>query len=113
MTGLASAWAESRELLIVGGQVKRSDLSRGQVRQRGIQELDGARIAAPLCKRVLAIEAPVSRDAVIDAVREGARPRRGPVFIEMCLDAQAAPALPAQATRATARSPCSRSPSVQ
>lgn len=96
MTGLASAWAESRELLVVGGQVKRSDLSRGKVRQRGIQEVDGALIAAPVCKRVLAIEAPVSRDVVVDAVREGARPRKGPVFIEMCLDAQAAPALPVQ-----------------
>jgi acetolactate synthase-1/2/3 large subunit len=96
MTGLASAWAESRELLVVGGQVKRSDLSRGHIRQRGIQELDGARIAAPLCKRVLTIEAPVSRDVVVDAVREGARPRKGPVFIEMCLDAQAAPALPVE-----------------
>ena len=102
MTGLASAWGESRELLVVGGQVKRSDLSRGHVRQRGIQELDGARIAAPLCKRVLAIEAPASRDVVIDAVREGARPRKGPVFIEMCLDAQAAPALPAQFAQAAA-----------
>ena len=103
MTGLASAWGESRELLVVGGQVKRSDLSRGHIRQRGIQEVDGALIAAPVCKRVLAIEAPVSRDVVVDAVREGARPRKGPVFIEMCLDAQAAPALPAQATQATAQ----------
>jgi acetolactate synthase-1/2/3 large subunit len=104
MTGLASAWAESRELLVVGGQVKRSDLSRGQVRQRGIQELDGARIAAPLCKRVLTIEAPVARDVVIEAVREGARPRKGPVFIEICLDAQAAPVLPVQEGQPTVSS---------
>lgn len=90
LTGVASAWMESRELLIVGGQVKRSDLSRGEVRQRGIQEVDGATLAASVCKRVLRVESPVSREAVVDAVRDGATPRRGPVFIEMCLDAQAA-----------------------
>ena len=40
MTGVAGSHIESRELLIIGGQVKTSDLSRG-LRQRGIQEIDG------------------------------------------------------------------------
>src|SRR4051812_7253474 len=31
-SALASAWLESRELLVLGGQVKTEDLSRGQVR---------------------------------------------------------------------------------
>jgi len=93
LTGIAGAWMESRELLVVGGQVKRSDLSRGRVRQRGIQEVDGAILAASICKQVLAVERPVTREVVLAAVRNGAAPRKGPVFIEMCLDAQAAPAL--------------------
>ena len=44
LTGIAGAWQESRELLVVGGQVKSSDLSRGAVRQRGIQEIDGVEL---------------------------------------------------------------------
>ncbi|MHB1173441.1 MAG: thiamine pyrophosphate-binding protein [Lacisediminihabitans sp.] len=94
LTGMASAWMESRELLVVGGQVKRSDLSRGEVRQRGIQEVDGATMAEPICKRVLRVEEPTSRSIVVDAIREGSRPRKGPVLIEMCLDAQAAAPVP-------------------
>jgi acetolactate synthase I/II/III large subunit len=90
MTGISGAWLESRELLVVGGQVKRSDLSRGKVRQRGIQEIDGATMAESICKRVLRVETPVARATLTEAVREGARPRKGPVFIEICLDAQAA-----------------------
>lgn len=90
LTGIASAWGESRELLVVGGQVKRSDLSRGEVRQRGIQELDGAALAEPVCKEVLRVEVPASRAEVVAAIRSGASGRPGPVFIEMCLDAQAA-----------------------
>jgi acetolactate synthase-1/2/3 large subunit len=96
LTGLASAWMESRELLIVGGQVKKSDLARGAVRQRGIQEVDGARMAEPICKVVLRVEEPAERAVIVGAIRAGASPRQGPVFIEMCLDAQAAAPLPDQ-----------------
>lgn len=90
MTGIAGAWLESRELLVIGGQVKRSDLSSGGIRQRGIQEVDGLRLATPVCKRVLRVEVPEDRATLITAINEGATPRKGPVFIEMCLDAQAA-----------------------
>ena len=48
VTAIAGAWLESRELLVVGGQVKRIDLSRGLVRQRGIQEVDGVAIVRPI-----------------------------------------------------------------
>ena len=41
VTAISGAWLESRELLVIGGQVKTSDLARGQVRGRGIQEVDG------------------------------------------------------------------------
>ena len=94
LTGMASAWMESRELLIVGGQVKREDLSHNQVRQRGIQEVDGATIAESVCKRVLRLEVPATREVVVEAIRDGAAPRQGPVFIEMPLDAQAAAPFP-------------------
>ena len=48
VTALAGAYLESRELLVIGGQVKTADLSHGQLRQRGIQEIDGLAIAGPV-----------------------------------------------------------------
>ena len=48
VTGVAAAWLESTPLLVVSGQVKRSDLVGGRgVRQIGFQEIDiGGRRAA-------------------------------------------------------------------
>jgi acetolactate synthase-1/2/3 large subunit len=96
LTGIAGAWQESRELLVVGGQVKSSDLSRGTVRQRGIQEIDGVQLVSSVTKRALRVERPVARDIILQAVLDGRTPRKGPVFLEICLDAQAAPPLPGQ-----------------
>ncbi|EHB49718.1 Acetolactate synthase [Mycolicibacterium rhodesiae JS60] len=96
ITGIAGAWQESRELLILGGQVKSSDLSRGAVRQRGIQEIDGVELVRSITKRAMRIERPVPRDVILDAVLDGRTPRQGPVFLEICLDAQGAPRLPGQ-----------------
>lgn len=96
LTGIAGAWQEGRELLVLGGQVKSSDLSRGAVRQRGIQEIDGVTLVSSVTKRAMLIERPVARDIVLEAVLDGRTPRQGPVFLEVCLDAQAAPPLPGQ-----------------
>lgn len=94
ITALASAWAESRELLVIGGQVKTSDLSNGEVRQRGIQEVDGIAATLPFTKSRLRITEPTERDLVLTTIRSGATGRKGPVFLEITLDAQGAPALP-------------------
>ncbi len=92
LTAMAGAFLESREQLVLAGQVKSSDLARGELRQRGIQEVDGVAMAAPVAVRALRVEAPLSRAEFTDAVKvEG---RQGPVFIEFCLDAQAAPVDP-------------------
>lgn len=91
VTALAGAWLESRELLVLGGQVKSEDLKSADIRQRGIQEIDGVALAAPVCKLVARIEHPWHRTRFVDAIREGARDRPGPIFIELCLDAQGAP----------------------
>ena len=90
VSALAGAFLESRELLVVGGQVKSVDLARGEVRQRGIQEVDGVAIARPLTVVSERIEVPVPRHVVAAMVERGRRPRKGPVFIEVCLDAQGA-----------------------
>lgn len=90
LTAIAGAFQESRELLVLGGQVKREDLSSPGMRQRGIQEIDGVALTAPVTKRSIRVEAPVSRADFIDAVSASWSGRRGPVFVEICLDAQAA-----------------------
>ena len=91
LTGMAGAFLESRDLLVVGGQVKSADLARGVLRQRGIQELDGLSMAAPVCKAAVRVEKPLPDAEVVRLVSAGLTDRKGPVFIEMCLDAQGAP----------------------
>lgn len=91
LTAMAGAWLESRELLVIGGQVKSADLASGAIRQRGIQELDGVSMASPICVATMQITSPRARSEVVEVISRGARPRRGPVFIEFCLDAQGAP----------------------
>lgn len=92
VTALAGAYLESRELLVLGGQVKSTDLATGGLRQRGIQEIDGVSIARPITKCSLRIEQPISKKTFVDAVVAGVSDRPGPVFLEFCLDAQGAPA---------------------
>ncbi len=94
MTGIANAWLESRELLVISGQVKRSDLADGGIRQRGIQEIDGRALAAPISVRSVRIDRPCTHADAVETVLAGRRGRPGPVFIEMCLDAQGATVQP-------------------
>lgn len=93
LTAMAGAYLESRELLVIAGQVKSTDLADEGMRQRGIQEINGTALAAPVSKRVLQVQRPVDRAVVEDLVRSGGQDRKGPVFIEFCLDAQAAAAV--------------------
>lgn len=90
VTAIAGAFLESRELLVVGGQVKSTDLSRGQVRQRGIQEIDGCSIVAPISKIALRLEIPLVDEELDNVLLETSKDRPGPVFLEICLDTQAA-----------------------
>jgi acetolactate synthase-1/2/3 large subunit len=89
VTAIAGAWQESRSLLVIGGQVKSSDLVTGQLRQRGIQEIDGVSIVDSITKAAIRLSSPVSRATFDSLLGEVDEPRRGPVFIEVCLDVQA------------------------
>jgi acetolactate synthase-1/2/3 large subunit len=90
LTGLAGAWLESRELLLLGGQVKVEDLAPAGLRQLGIQEVDGVAMAAPVCKRSLCLQTPLAAEPLMAEVSESWRGRQGPVFLELPLDVQAA-----------------------
>jgi acetolactate synthase-1/2/3 large subunit len=89
LTGLAGAWLESRELLLLGGQVKVEDLAPPAMRQLGIQEVDGVALTAPVCKRSLCLREPLGPQAFLGEVATGWRGRPGPVFLELPLDVQA------------------------
>jgi len=94
ITALAGAFLESRELLCIGGQVKSTDIATGGIRQRGIQEIDGVALAGPVCVHAERIERPMAKSSFVAAVERGRTPRKGPVFLEFCLDAQGAPLEP-------------------
>ena len=101
VTGVAGAWQESRELLIIGGQVKTADLAGPGLRQRGIQEVDGVELLHSITKATVRIEAPDQLAEALEAVRLGATPRKGPVFLEIPLDTQAAAVEEASACEAS------------
>lgn len=88
ITAMAGAFLESRDLLVVGGQVKSSDLGNGLVRQSGIQEIDGISLTKSLTVNQLQIKMPVARHEVEAVIKSGLSGRKGPVFIEFCIDAQ-------------------------
>ena len=91
ITAMAGAWLESRELLVLGGQVKSTDLATHGLRQRGIQEIDGVALAAPVSIVSERIERPVDKATFCKWVEAGRTLRKAPVFLEFCLDAQGAP----------------------
>ncbi len=90
VTALAAAYCESRELLVVGGQVNSTDLAGRGLRQRGVHEIDGVGIASRVTVVSRRIEAPIAREAFRALVERGRTGRKGPVFLEICLDAQVA-----------------------
>jgi acetolactate synthase-1/2/3 large subunit len=81
VTAIAGAYMESRELLVIGGQVKSSDLSRGEVRQRGIQEIDGVKLVESITKESISIHKPLSKAVMMEFIEIGQTPRKGPVFL--------------------------------
>ena len=88
VTAIAGANTESRELLVIGGQVKTSDLASKGLRQRGIQEVDGVKIVAPIAKLSQRLLKPISKLAFFKLVCESWLGRKGVVFIEVPIDVQ-------------------------
>jgi acetolactate synthase-1/2/3 large subunit len=88
VTAIAGAYLESRELLVIGGQVKTSDLAHGNLRQRGIQEIDGVSIVSPVCKVAVSMRHCISFKDFRELVLRSRNGRKGPVFIEIPLDLQ-------------------------
>ncbi len=90
VTAVSGAWLESRELLVIGGQVKTTDLATGALRGRGIQEVNGVELMRSTTKASVQLRAPIGGLEFYDIVSQTWTPRKGPVFLEVPLDVQAA-----------------------
>jgi acetolactate synthase-1/2/3 large subunit len=91
VTAISGAWLESRELLVIGGQVKTTDLAYQQLRARGMQEIDGVELVKSTTKLAYRFLQPITGEAFHELIATSWQPRKGPVFLEMPLDVQAAP----------------------
>ena len=100
VTAVAACWAERRELLVISGQVKSTDLLTPPLRQRGIQEVDGTAIVAPVAVQAVRLTRPIDQRTFKELVKAARTPHPGPVVIEVCLDIQGA-----QVVRADLESP--------
>jgi acetolactate synthase-1/2/3 large subunit len=85
-TAVASSWADRRELLVIGGQAKSTNLSRGRVRQIGFQETDGVSILKSITKAAVLIDHQIDREELWSYIRMSKSQPKGPVFLEVCLD---------------------------
>ena len=88
VSGVAGAFIDGRELLVIGGQVKSSDLKSTNQRQKGVQEADGVSILQSLTKHSLRLDAPLNRSEFCQLVNCAGTSRKGPVYLEICLDVQ-------------------------
>lgn len=89
VTAIAGAWLESRELLVIGGQVKTADLATPGLRARGIQEVNGVELLRSTTKLARQISSPINAEDFKSSVSVSWLPRKGPVFLEIPLDVQA------------------------
>lgn len=90
VTAIAGCYAEHRELLVIAGQVKSSDLLIYPERQRGVQEVDGAAICHPITVHSECLTSPITKSKFQSIVNLSKNPHPGPVLLEVCLDVQGA-----------------------
>jgi len=113
VTAIAGAWLEHRELVVIGGQVKSSDLMSPGMRQRGIQEIDGVSIVAPITKASVRLEHEIEVPDLMSIIALGATGRPGPVFLEVCLDVQGRPAEQPAIPRSESTLPTTNDPVIE
>jgi acetolactate synthase-1/2/3 large subunit len=92
MTGLSGAWLDSTPVIFLSGQVKRADLKGDSgLRMLGAQETDIVSLVKAITKYAVTITDPLTiRFHLEQAVYLAMRHRRGPVWLDIPLDVQAA-----------------------
>jgi len=88
LTGIAGANLESRELLVIGGTVKTSDISSNNLRQRGIQEINGQDTVKPIAKFSERITEIKDGNYWLGIEKISSSDRKGVAFIEFPIDLQ-------------------------
>ena len=88
-TAIGGAWLESRELLVVGGQARTDFITHPEVRQIGHQQIDGRSIVEPMSKLAITVTKPLGIKELRDITEYSRSGRKGPVFVEICLDVTA------------------------
>lgn len=96
ITPVAGAWIESLPLFVISGQVKRADALNGRpIRQGGVQEVDIVSLVKPITKYATTIDRPENvRRCLEEALWCMKNGRKGPVWLDVPLDIQAAPVDP-------------------
>lgn len=92
LTGVAGAFLESTPVFVVSGQVKRADMIHtAGLRQQGMQELDIISLVKPVTKYCALVDEPqLIRYHMERALYEATTGRKGPVWLDIPLDVQAA-----------------------
>ena len=85
-TAIGGAWLESRELLVVGGQARTDFITHPEVRQIGHQQIDGRSIVEPMSKLAMTVTEPLGLNVLKNLTDFSRSGRKGPVFLEICLD---------------------------
>lgn len=92
ITGVGAAWVDSTPMLVLSGQVKTADLiGKSNLRQKGAQEINIIDIVKPITKYAVMITKPEDIKYHLErAIYEATHGKKGPVWIDIPLDIQAA-----------------------
>ena len=92
ITGVAAAWVDSTPMLVLSGQVKTADLiGKSHLRQKGAQEINIIDLVKPITKySVMITKAEDIKYHLERAVYEATHGKKGPVWLDIPLDIQAA-----------------------
>jgi len=88
LTAVAGANIDSRELVVLAGQVKSTDLKQNHERQHGIQEIDGVPIFSTVTKKAISLTQRLDERRFKSLIEFAGTDRKGPVYIEICHDVQ-------------------------
>ncbi|WP_256597770.1 thiamine pyrophosphate-binding protein [Pseudomonas sp. TKO14] len=107
VTATLGAWLDSTPVFFISGQVKTADLKAGTgLRMLGVQEADIVSMVSSITKRAVTLTDPEAVAEVFDELEYAAfNGRRGPVWLDVPLDVQAAQVDPQALRRATLPAP--------
>ena len=92
ITGVGAAWVDSTPMLVLSGQVKTADLiGKSRLRQKGAQEINITDLVKPITKYAAVVtKADDIKYHLERAVYEATHGKKGPVWLDIPLDIQAA-----------------------